>query len=147
MSAHRPTPDATGGRPAAGTVLTAERRFAQADFDRFAAISGDDNPIHVDPAFSAETRFGRTVAHGMLLYTAVRGLVDRHFPGARQLDQALMFPAPTFADETMRLEAEVLGYPEPGVCRLAVRVLRAADGTCTLDGETRIALADGETTA
>ena len=44
-------------------------------FDRFARLSGDDNPIHVDPAFSARTRFGRTVAHGMLLYGRVWAMI------------------------------------------------------------------------
>lgn len=128
--------------PEAGTVFTAERSFTQAEFDLFAEISGDDNPIHVDPAFSAETRFGRTVAHGMLLYTALRGLLERHFPGARQIEQSLMFPAPTFAGEAVRLEAEVLGHPEARECRLALRIRRVTDGTLTLDGETRLALGE-----
>ncbi len=126
--------------PATGTIFTAERQFTQAEFDRFAAISGDDNPIHVDPAFAAVTRFGRTVAHGMLLYTALRGLIATHFPGTRQTAQTLMFPAPTFADEAVRLEVEVLDYPSDRECHLATRILRAADSTLTLEGETRIAL-------
>ena len=46
-------------------------------FDRFAALSGDDNPIHVDPDFSARTRFGRTVSHGMLIYSRVWALAGR----------------------------------------------------------------------
>jgi phosphate acetyltransferase/phosphate butyryltransferase len=34
----------------------------------YADISGDRNPIHLDPAFAAGTQFGGIVAHGMVLY-------------------------------------------------------------------------------
>jgi len=37
---------------------------AAVDFDRFARLTGDDNPIHCDPVFAATTHFGATVAHG-----------------------------------------------------------------------------------
>ena len=42
------------------TRRTLEHAFAQDDFNRFAALSGDANPIHVDAAFAARTRFGPT---------------------------------------------------------------------------------------
>jgi 3-hydroxybutyryl-CoA dehydratase len=125
------------------TPIREMRTFTQADFDRFAALSGDDNPIHVDPAFSAETRFGRTVAHGMLLYSALWALIRRHFPGAVQETQELMFPAPTYADEPVRLEIDVVARPSPGTVDLAARIVAARDGTLTLDGRTRISLANG----
>ncbi|MGZ3427312.1 MAG: MaoC/PaaZ C-terminal domain-containing protein, partial [Polyangia bacterium] len=51
--------------------VSARRRVTQADFDRFARLSGDDNPIHVDAAFAARTRWGKTLAHGMMLYSLV----------------------------------------------------------------------------
>ena len=41
-------------------------RFEQDDYDEFARLSGDVNPIHVDPDFSSRTRFGKTVAHAVL---------------------------------------------------------------------------------
>jgi 3-hydroxybutyryl-CoA dehydratase len=125
------------------TRIRARRTFTQADFDRFAALSGDDNPIHVDPVFSAETRFGRTVAHGMLLYSALWALIREHFPGATQETQQLMFPAPTYADEPVRLEVDVLAQPSPDALDLAARVVTERDGTLTLDGRTRIGLANG----
>ena len=84
-----------------------ERVLTQADFDAFANLSGDDNPIHVDPEFSANTRFGRTVSHGMLLSTVLRGLLDELVPGSTQVSQKLMFPAPTFSDEPLRFSAFV----------------------------------------
>jgi acyl dehydratase len=77
--------------------LVLERVLTQSDFDAFAELSGDDNPIHVDEDFSARTRFGRTVAHGMLLGTVLRGMLERLVPGGRQVAQKLMFPAPTCA--------------------------------------------------
>lgn len=120
------------------------RIFTQAEFDRFAALSGDDNPIHVDAAFSAGTRFGRTVAHGMLLYAALWALIRRRFPGAIQETQDLMFPAPTYADDPMHLEVDVLDSPAPEIRELALRVVAQADGRVTLEGRSRIRLAGGE---
>lgn len=127
----------------AGAIREA-RVFTQAEFDRFAALTGDDNPIHVDPAFSAATRFGRPVAHGMLLYAAVWALIRRHWPSAVQLTQDLMFSAPTYAGEAMRLEVDLLDSPAPDIRELAVRVVAQAGGTVTLDGRTRIRLGTGD---
>src|SRR5579884_3514029 len=92
----------------AGRVFVESRTFSQSDFDRFARLSGDVNPIHVDPQFAAGTRFGRTVAHGMLLYAAVCGVLGRALPGAMQLSQDLMFTTQTYADEEVTIRLEIL---------------------------------------
>jgi acyl dehydratase len=106
--------------------ITARWTPRQTDFDRFARLSGDDNPIHVDPAFSARTGFGRTVAHGMLLYGRVWALIVAARPGARHVSQSLMFPAPAYADEELEItigaeaEPSLSGFPEGqggGDCR------------------------------
>lgn len=67
-----------------GHVETFKCRFTQEDFDRFARLTGDNNPIHVDPQFSARTRFGRTVAHGMLLYSTICQGLSTQYPGDRK---------------------------------------------------------------
>jgi len=120
------------------TIIQEQKTFSQAEFDAFARLSGDDNPIHVDPEFSARTRFGRTVAHGMLLYSVLCGTISRHFPGAVQLSQELMFPAPTYADEPMTIQLELLAQDGP---QLRLRTeLRNPAGEATLTGETVILL-------
>jgi len=110
------------------------RTFSQADFDRFARLSGDDNPIHTDPEFSARTRFGRTVAHGLLLCSVLRGLVEKLTPGGRLASQSMMFPAPTYAGEAMHFVVKVNG--NKGGDRLACEfeVARIADGIVTCQG-------------
>jgi len=103
-----------------------ERVLTQADFDAFANLSGDDNPIHVDPEFSAQTRFGRTVSHGMLLSTVLRGLLDELVPGSS--------PAPTFADEPMRFSALVKADDGRHVVA-DISCERIDDGAITCAGE------------
>jgi acyl dehydratase len=114
-----------------------ERALTQSDFDRFAALSGDDNPIHVDPEFSASTRFGRTVSHGLLLNTILRGLVDQLVPGGRQQTQSLIFRAPTYADEPMRFSAEIESEDD-NVVTATMSCIRVADNVVTCEGETTI---------
>ena len=108
-------------------VLFSETRtLTQADFDAFARISGDDNPIHVSPEFAARTRFGRTVAHGMMLYSVLWTLVRRDRPGARHATQSLMFPSPAFAGEALLFEGS---KRDDDAATIALEVRRVADGT------------------
>jgi acyl dehydratase len=90
------------GEPVALRVVT------QKDFDDFARLSGDDNPIHVDPGFAAATRFGKTLCHGMLLYALLDEAMRRAAPALDPLEQALAFPGPTFAGDpvVVRLKRE-----------------------------------------
>ena len=88
--------------------VSLDRAFTQKDFDAFAKLSGDDNPIHVDPDFSARTRFGKTVAHGAMLCSVLRGLCEQLAPGWRQARQDVMFPAPTYVGETVSFTAEII---------------------------------------
>jgi acyl dehydratase len=125
-----------------GQCVSVRRAFRQEDFDRFAALSGDDNPIHVDPAFSARTKFGRTVAHGMLLYSAVGGVIGSHLPGPGtvQLKQELMFPSPTYGGEEVDIRVEVDSVsPEEGEAELITVVVRPDDNV-GLEGRTRVRL-------
>lgn len=78
------------------------RVLLQEDFDRFARLSGDDNPIHCDPVFAARSHFGATVAHGMMLYSCLcKALTEGIGPGVRQVGQTLTFPNPTFAGDRL----------------------------------------------
>ena len=114
-------------------VVTWSETFTvrQHDFDRFAALSGDDNPIHVDPGYAATTRFGGTVAHGMLLFTLIRTAVRRHHPGAELVAQSLKFPAPTPAGERVTVTAR------GSATELDITVTRS-DGTTVCEAVTTL---------
>ncbi|WP_454742031.1 MaoC/PaaZ C-terminal domain-containing protein [Cupriavidus necator] len=80
------------------------RVLTQRDFDRFAALSRDDNPIHCDPAFARGTHFGATVAHGMFLFSLLCAHTWRRLPGpALPVGQTLMFPTPAFVGDAMQV--------------------------------------------
>ena len=113
------------------------RSFTQSDFDCFARLSGDENPIHVDSEFSARTRFGRPVAHGLLLCSVLRALIEDIVPGGHLHEQCVMFPAPTFAGEPMRFFVQIVGDGERDSrqafhCEMEVK--RLADELVTCQG-------------
>jgi acyl dehydratase len=50
------------------TARSIEIRYAptQETLYAWAQLSGDHNPLHVDPEYAAKTKFGGTIAHGPL---------------------------------------------------------------------------------
>jgi acyl dehydratase len=122
--------------PSVGQTFTEKHTLAQAEFNRFAKLSGDDNPIHVDPEFSARTRFGKTVAHGMFLYSLIYGILAKHFQNALQASQDLMFPAPSFVGEEITISARVLEANADSV-RVETMVTRP-NGEIGCQGETTL---------
>lgn len=60
----------------AGQVFeTGSRVIDDAAIAAFAAVSGDDNPLHVDEAYARTTALGGRVAHGLLGLSVASGLV------------------------------------------------------------------------
>lgn len=43
------------------------KTIREADLLAFSEITGDHDPIHVDEAYAARSRFGRRIAHGALV--------------------------------------------------------------------------------
>jgi acyl dehydratase len=77
------------------------------DVVEFANAAGDDNPIHHDAAFAANTRFGRPTASGPHTTALLLALTASHFSkkGAMLgLEFWVRFRRPIFADETISLE-------------------------------------------
>jgi len=100
-----------GAEVAVGDWLTID----QARIDAFAAATGDNQWIHVDPARAAsESPYGTTVAHGFLTLSLLPFLtgsntpdyLQRHFPGMRLRVNyglnRLRFPAPVICGDRVR---------------------------------------------
>ncbi|WP_417586548.1 MaoC/PaaZ C-terminal domain-containing protein [Pararhodobacter oceanensis] len=105
----------------------------QAEFDAFAQISGDDNPIHVDPAFSATSAFGRTVSHGMLIYAKLWAMLCEAHPARAYTGQEMMFPNPAFAGEPL-----ILTLAEEGDT-ITMTAARRSDGVLCFTGRAVLA--------
>ena len=57
-----------------------ERTVTQERIAAYAEVSGDRNPLHLDPAFAAGSSFGGLVAHGMILYGFLCDAMRRAHP-------------------------------------------------------------------
>lgn len=57
------------------------RHIDQGDVDTFAALTGDCNPLHVDPRWAAATPFGGTLVHGFLTLSLMAEMAYETCPG------------------------------------------------------------------
>ena len=79
------------------------KTFTDDDVERFIAITGDVNPLHVDDAYAAQTQFGRRVLHGMLTASIFSTMVGMLLPGTGAIyrSQTLTFLRPVHIGETV----------------------------------------------
>lgn len=79
------------------------KTFTDEDVERFVAITGDVNPLHVDDGYAAQTRFGRRVLHGMLTASLFSTMVGMLLPGTGAIyrSQTLTFLRPVHVGETV----------------------------------------------
>lgn len=96
--------------PAVGARATALHTFTSDNVIAFAALSGDHNPVHLDPAFAATTPFGRPIVHGMFVASLFSRLLAEDLPGAGTiyLSQSLTFRRPVYVGSTVEASVEVV---------------------------------------
>jgi len=83
-----------------GQVYTESFSFTQEEVVRFAELTGDHNPIHLDAAYAAGTLFKKPIMHGILGASVFSKVLGMQFPGEGTiyLRQEMNFKRPMFVD-------------------------------------------------
>ena len=127
-----------------GLAATMERTVTDGDVVAYAGITGDDNPVHLDEAAGARSRFGGRVAHGMLSAGYISAAIGTRLPGPGSiyLGQTLKFTAPVRIGDTVTTRVEVLELvPEKRRVKLATRCANQR-GETVIEGEALVLVPD-----
>lgn len=83
-----------------GEIFTHDFKFSQDEVNRFAEVTGDKNPVHLDADYAAKTMFKRPIMHGMLSASLFSKVFGTLFPGEGTiyLKQSLSFLKPMYVD-------------------------------------------------
>src|SRR6266508_1030402 len=101
-----------------GDELPAITKFiTQEKINRYAAVSGDLNPLHIHPDSAARGQFGGTVAHGMLILAYVSEMMTAAFGGWWDGKLKVRFRAPARPGDTVSTSGRVVRVEEKGDAR------------------------------
>ena len=86
-----------------GDTFSFSREITDELIRKFADVSGDYNPIHLDEEFASETRFGKRIGHGMLTASFISAGLGQELSVRKiiYLGQTLKFRAPAFIGDTV----------------------------------------------
>jgi acyl dehydratase len=95
------------------SFVTPGKTITETDVVMFAALTNDNNQVHTDVEFAAETRYGQRVVHGLFGTALCLGLIARTgvFEGSAVallgIDQ-WVFTAPVFIGDTLTCTVDIL---------------------------------------
>jgi 3-hydroxybutyryl-CoA dehydratase len=107
---------------------------------KFADVSNDHNPVHLDEAYAAATPFKGRIAHGMLLAAYISAVLGNDLPGPGSIyvNQTLSFKAPVRYGDTITTTVEVVELiPERNRSKFRTTCTNQ-NGQVVLEGEATI---------
>ena len=100
--------------------------ISRSQIARFAAATGDFNPIHTDEAFAQKVGFPSIIAHGPLTLAFLTQALGHNFGPERVRAVAAQFRAPILPGDTLRIEGSVTEVAG-GRANCELRVVRGDD--------------------
>ncbi len=78
--------------------------------NKFAELSGDKNPLHIDKKFASKTRFKKPIVHGLFSVTSFGKVMGTKFPGSGSIHvgQNLSFKRPLYPDRKYVVRIELI---------------------------------------
>lgn len=126
-----------------GQTAEYSKTITDQDVMAFAGVTGDFNPVHVDAAAAARSRFGGRIAHGMLGAGLISAAIANRLPGPGSiyLAQTLRFTAPVRLDDTVTVTVEIVELLPKKRVRLST-TCRNQSGDTVIEGEATVLVAD-----
>jgi 3-hydroxybutyryl-CoA dehydratase len=112
------------------------RTVTEADIVLFAQVSGDNNPVHLNEAFAAQTPFKTRIAHGMLSAAYISAVIGTQLPGPGTIymQQALRFKRPVKIGDEVTTIATVTEI-DPVKGRVSIETVCLVGGKPVIEGE------------
>lgn len=127
-----------------GDKITITQEITDEMIRKFAEVSGDFNPMHLDDEYAAKTRFKRRIAHGMIGAALIsRALAQELGPGGIYRSQTLKFMSPMFIGDVITVEVTVTQLRESRGIATAETICRNQNGEICCRGEAVIVAASG----
>ena len=106
---------------------------------QFIALCGDENPIHHDETYAAQTQFKRPIAHGFLTASFFSPIFGLHLPGlgAIYVNHNLRFLKPVFVGDTVDIIATVSNV-DHGRKRVYFDTICNINGERVIEGEAEL---------
>jgi 3-oxoacyl-[acyl-carrier protein] reductase len=113
--------------------------IATDEVDAFAALSGDDNPLHMDGAYARTSGFQGRVVHGMLLGAWLSRVLGTLFPGpgVLWLSQSIRFARAVYIGDSVEVVVRVKHKAVELRTLVLETTVHAPDGSPVLTGEAR----------
>ena len=127
---------------AAGMAASVPFLVNQEEMDRFAELSGDFNPLHVNDEFARGKGFKGAVVYGALIIAKVSQLIGMRLPDrdAVWASVSLDFIRPLYVDELAQAEGVVTEvWESTGMVELKL-VVRSAAGRVLAKGAAEVLL-------
>jgi 3-hydroxybutyryl-CoA dehydratase len=123
-----------------GQSASFDATISGGDIDAFAAISGDESPLHIDAAFARDRGYPDRVAHGAYLLALASRLAGMYLPGRNALLLAMnvSFAAPVLIGAQVTVSG-VVDQVSDGVRSVVLRIR-------VMDSVTRETFARGKLT-
>jgi 3-hydroxybutyryl-CoA dehydratase len=120
-----------------GNQATLTRTITDEMVVAYADLIGDHNPVHLDEAFAATTRFGRRIAHGMLAAGLISTVIatDLPGPGSVYLGQTLQFKAPVYLGDTITVTVKAIKVRQDKPIVTLATTCANQDGKTVIEGE------------
>jgi acyl dehydratase len=126
---------------AQGQVYKFPFSFSQNDVQKFADVTGDKNPIHLNSDYASHTLFKRPIMHGFLGSSIFSKVFGTLFPGEGTvyLKQSLAFVKPMFVNtpyEAVFTVKEVIKEKNRAV--IETSIVEAESGETTIKGDATV---------
>jgi 3-hydroxybutyryl-CoA dehydratase len=118
-----------------GMTASFSKTITEADVLKFAELSGDMNPSHLNEKFARTTRMETRVAHGMLTASLISAVLGCKLPGpgCLYLNQTSNFWAPVMLGDTVTAQV-VLRSLRPEKNLVEFETTCSVDDTLVVDG-------------
>jgi acyl dehydratase len=114
--------------PVIGATFEEPFKITQEEVQRFADLTGDNNPIHLDAAYAATTSFKKPIIHGMLGATIFTRVLGTQFPGfgSIYLKQTLEFLRPMFVETDYKAIFKIQSInPDKHIAEISTEIVDA----------------------